>query len=154
MKITPFRLASGLGVLALVVGITALLSSRGQVQSSQVPTIKIDGSSTVYPITNLIASEFNASRSDKVQVKVDFSGTTGGFRKFCEGTTDISNASRPILKDEMALCNRNNVRYIELPIAFDALTIAVNPQNDWAKDITVAELKKLWEPAAQGKITL
>jgi len=153
MKITPFRLASGLGVLALVVGTVGLLSSRSQVQSSQVPTIKIDGSSTVYPITNLIASEFNASRSDKVQVKVDFSGTTGGFRKFCEGTTDISNASRPILKDEMALCNRNNVRYIELPIAFDALTIAVNPENDWAKDITVAELKKLWEPAAQGKIT-
>jgi phosphate transport system substrate-binding protein len=152
MKITPFRLASGLGVLALVVGITALLSSRGQVQSSQVPTIKIDGSSTVYPITNLIASEFNASRSDKVQVKVDFSGTTGGFRKFCEGTTDISNASRPILKDEMALCNRNNVRYIELPIAFDALTIAVNPQNDWAKDITVAELKKLGNLLPKGKL--
>jgi phosphate transport system substrate-binding protein len=135
--------------------VTLLSSCSTQVQSGQLPikTIKIDGSSTVYPITNAIAAQFKATQTEQTKITVDISGTSGGFRKFCEGTTDISNASRPILKEEMALCNRNNVRYIELPVAFDALTVAVNPQNDWAKDITVAELKKLWEPAAQGKIT-
>lgn len=158
MKITGRWLASGLGVLALIVATTVLVASRNPVKSSQVPTIKIDGSSTVYPITKAIAAEFqadqaNQQQANRVKVTVDVSGTTGGFRKFCEGQTDISDASRPILKDEMAVCNRSNVRYIELPIAFDALTVVVNPQNNWAKDITVEELKKIWEPAAQGKIT-
>jgi phosphate transport system substrate-binding protein len=86
-------------------------------------------------------------------VTVGISGTGGGFKKFCRGETDISNASRPILKEEMALCKQNGVEYYELPVAFDALTVAVSPRNDWVKSMTVAELKKLWEPAAQGKIT-
>ncbi|HEY9833605.1 MAG TPA: substrate-binding domain-containing protein, partial [Stenomitos sp.] len=112
--------------------------------------VKIDGSSTVYPITNAIATEYQAAQTkannDKIKVEVAFSGTGGGFKTFCEGLTDISNASRPILKQEMALCNRNNVRYIELPIAFDALTVVVHPENNWAQDITVEELRKVWEP--------
>jgi phosphate transport system substrate-binding protein len=158
MNATAHRVASGLRVLALIASTAALLSSCSSAQSRQLQTIKIDGSSTVYPITKAISADFQATQANKEQsnrlkVTVDVSGTSGGFRKFCEGTTDISNASRPILKDEMALCNRNNVRYIELPIAFDALTVVVNPQNNWAKDITIAELKKIWEPAAEGKIT-
>jgi phosphate transport system substrate-binding protein len=156
MNVTAQKWVNRVWTLALTISTAALLSSCGnQVESGQIPikTIKIDGSSTVYPITNAIASEYQANQSDQRKVIVDISGTSGGFRKFCEGTTDISNASRPILKEEMALCNRNNVRYMELPIAFDALTLVVNPQNDWAKDITVAELKKIWEPAAEGKIT-
>jgi phosphate transport system substrate-binding protein len=88
-----------------------------------------------------------------VQVTVGISGTGGGFKKFCAGETDISNASRPILTVEMKACNSSGVRYIELPIAYDALTVVVHPQNDWVKSITIAELKKMWSPAAQGKIT-
>ncbi|MGB5961565.1 MAG: PstS family phosphate ABC transporter substrate-binding protein [Coleofasciculaceae cyanobacterium] len=150
------KLIKGFWYIALTSITATLLSScSNQVQSGQVPTqtIKIDGSSTVYPITNAIAAKFQATQTDPLKITVNISGTSGGFRKFCEGTTDISNASRPILKEEMALCNRSNVRYIELPIAFDALTVVVNPQNDWAKNITVTELKKIWEPAAEGKIT-
>lgn len=156
MNATVQKLVKGFWYVALTSMTATLLSAcSNQVESRQVPikTIKIDGSSTVYPITNAIASEYQANQSDQRKVIVDISGTGGGFKKFCEGVTDISNASRPILKEEMALCNRNNVRYIELPIAFDALTVVVHPQNDWAKDITVAELKKIWEPAAEGKIT-
>lgn len=86
-------------------------------------------------------------------MSVKFSGTSGGFREFCEGKTDISNASRPIQADEMSLCNRYGVRYIELPVAFDALTVVVNQENNWIDSITLEELKKMWEPAAEGKIT-
>jgi phosphate transport system substrate-binding protein len=151
-------LASRLGVLAFIVGMAAMLSSCGKpAESRQAQVVKIDGSSTVYPITNAIAAEYQAAQTkannDKIKVEFALSGTGGGFKTFCEGLTDISNASRPILKQEMALCNRNNVRYIELPIAFDALTVVVNPENNWAKDITVEELRKAWEPSAEGKIT-
>jgi phosphate transport system substrate-binding protein len=141
------------GILGLLTVITALIEdpfTRAQIQQKQ--TIEIDGSSTVYPITKLMASKFDDSEDNDVEIKVDTSDTTGGFKKFCEGKTDISNASRPIIKEEMAVCNRNKVSYIELPIAFDALAVVVNPKNDWAKDITIAELQKIWEPAAEGKI--
>ena len=83
---------------------------------------------------------------------VGISGTGGGFKKFCRGETDISDASRPILKAEMEACRAAGIKYFELPIAFDALTVVVNPQNTWVKQLTVAELKKMWEPAAQGKV--
>lgn len=116
-------------------------------------TIQIDGSSTVHPITDAIAKKYLETRGQQTQIDVKISGTGGGFKKFCAGETDISNASRPILAKEMEACNQGGVRYIELPIAFDALTIVVNPQNTWAKDITIDELKKIWEPAAQGKVT-
>ncbi len=116
------------------------------------PTIEIDGSSTVYPVTKTAAEQFQQANPD-AQITVDFSGTTGGFRKFCAGETDISNASRPISTEEIETCREAGVRFIELPVAFDALTVAVSSQNDWAQDLTVSELKKIWEPAAQGKIT-
>ena len=114
--------------------------------------IKIDGSSTVYPITEAVAEEFQKAKKD-VKVTVGISGTGGGFKKFCRGETDISDASRPILKKEMDLCKENGIEYIELPVAYDGLAVMVNPKNTWVKSMTVAELKKIWEPDAQGKIT-
>src|SRR5918994_2174640 len=115
-------------------------------------TIKIDGSSTVFPVTEAVAEEFQKAKKNAVRVTVGISGTGGGFKKFCRGETDISNASRPILKEEMEGCSKAGVEYVEIPIAFDALTVAVNPKNDWVKSLTVADLKKIWEPGAQGKV--
>lgn len=116
--------------------------------------VKIDGSSTVFPVTEAVAEEFQNSTRGRVKVTVGISGTGGGFKKFCRGDTDISNASRPILALEMALARENGVEYFELPICFDALTVAVHKDNTWATSMTVEELKKLWEPEAQGKITM
>lgn len=113
--------------------------------------VQIDGSSTVYPLTNAIAKAFQQEQPN-VPISVDFSGTTGGFRKFCAGETDINNASRPISTEEIAACREAGVRFVEIPVAFDALTVVVNPQNTWAQTFTVAELKAMWEPAADGKI--
>ena len=139
--------------IVLTIGAIALLNSCTQVQSQELQSIKIDGSSTVYPITDAMAKEYQNTHPKKAQITVKFSGTGGGFKNFCAGETDISNASRPIRPDEMEACNKAGIRYYELPVAFDALTVVVNPKNDWAKDITIDELKKIWEPAAQGKIT-
>ena len=116
-------------------------------------TIKIDGSSTMYPITEAVARNFQTSKKGAIKVTVGVSGTGGGFMKFCRGEIDIANASRPIQKKEMKACNKAGVQYVELPVAFDAVTVVVNPKNDWSKTMTVAELKKMWEPEAQGKIT-
>lgn len=116
-------------------------------------TVKIDGSSTVFPITEAVAEDFQQSKKGKVRVTVGISGTGGGFKKFCRGETDISNASRPILAREMEECKRAGIQYVELPVAYDALTVVMNPKNDWIKSLTVADLKKMWEPAAQGKVT-
>jgi phosphate transport system substrate-binding protein len=114
--------------------------------------VKIDGSSTVYPITEGVAEDFQKAKKNAVKVTVGISGTGGGFKKFCRGEIDISNASRPILQKEMDDCKAAGIEYVELPIAFDALTIVINPRNTWLKQATVEELKKLWEPAAQGKV--
>jgi phosphate transport system substrate-binding protein len=115
--------------------------------------VEIDGSSTVFPVTEAVAEEFQQAKKGKIKVTVGISGTGGGFKKFCRGETDIQDASRPILKQEMEACKSAGVEYIELPVAFDALTVIVNPKNNWASSMTVAELKKIWEPAAQGKMT-
>jgi len=127
-----------------------LVASMAQAQTK---IIKIDGSSTVYPITEAVAEEFQIANKGKINVTVGISGTGGGFKKFCRGETDISNASRPIVTKEMDACREAKVRYIELPIAFEGLTVVINPKNDWIKSMTVDELKKMWEPAAQQKIT-
>jgi phosphate transport system substrate-binding protein len=116
--------------------------------------VKIDGSSTVYPVTEAVAEDFQKSKKNAIKVTVGISGTGGGFKKFCRGETDISNASRPILKSEMEECAKAGIKYYELPIAFDALTVVVNPKNTFLKDITIADLKKIWEPGAQGKVTM
>ena len=111
--------------------------------------IKIDGSSTVYPITEAVAEDFQ--KSTKIKVTVGESGTGGGFKIFCRGETDISNASRPILQKEIDACKEAGIQFIELPIAFDALTVVVNDKNDWVKSITVDELKKIWGPGSSVK---
>jgi len=135
-------------VSALAVAGVALIGA----QSAQAQVIKIDGSSTVYPITEAVAEEFQKSKKNAIKVTVGISGTGGGFKKFCRDETDISNASRPITKAEMELCKTAGVEYIEMPVAFDALTVVINPKNAFLKQATVAEMKMLWEPAAQGKI--
>jgi phosphate transport system substrate-binding protein len=113
--------------------------------------VQIDGSSTVYPVAEAVAEEFQKASGTRVTVGI--SGTGGGFKRFCRGETDISNASRPILKDEMALCAQSGVKYMELPIAYDALTVVINKNNDFVDYLTVDELKKMWEPGAQGQVT-
>lgn len=123
------------------------------VQADQPALIKADGSSTVYLLTEAVAEEFQKANRGKVRVTVGIAGTGGGFKKFCRGEIDIADASRPILKEEMALCQKNGIAYYELPVAFDALTVAVSPMNSWVTSMTIDELKKIWEPAAQGKIT-
>ncbi|WP_394808092.1 PstS family phosphate ABC transporter substrate-binding protein [Nitrosomonas sp.] len=117
------------------------------------PIVKIDGSSTVFPITEAVAEDFQIAKRGAVRVTVGISGTGGGFKKFCRNEIDIVNASRPITQLEMEACKQAGVQYIEMPIAFDALTVVVNPKNTWSKTITVEELKKIWEPSAQGNIT-
>jgi phosphate transport system substrate-binding protein len=121
------------------------------VHSQGTPTVKIDGSSTVYPITEAVAEEFQKAKQGAMRVTVGISGTGGGFKKFCAGQTDISNASRPIKSSEADACKSAGITYIELPVAYDALTVVVHPSNP-ITNITPAELKKMWEPAAQGKI--
>jgi len=124
--------------------------SQGHTSSDE-GSIGIDGSSTVFPITEAVAEEYRAVAKD-VQVTVGVSGTGGGFKKFSRGETDISDASRPIKQKEIDACKENNISYIELSVAYDGLAVIVNPENDWLTDITVAELKKIWEPAAKGTI--
>jgi len=114
--------------------------------------IKVDGSSTVYPVTEAVAEEFQKAKRGAAKVTVGISGTGGGFKKFCRGEIDVADASRPMLKKEMEDCKAARIQYIELPVAFDALTVVVNPRNTFLKSITVAELKRMWEPAAQGKV--
>lgn len=113
--------------------------------------VNIDGSSTVYPITEAVAEEFQKIQPG-VKVSVALSGTGGGFKKFGRSETDINDASRPIKPAEDSLAKANNVSYVELMVAYDGMAVVVNPKNDWCKDMTVSELKMLWAPEAQGKI--
>jgi phosphate transport system substrate-binding protein len=141
----------GIGRVASTLATIGLLAATGAATAAQ--TIRIDGSSTVFPITEAVAEEFQKSTKGKVRVTVGISGTGGGFKKFCRGETDASNASRPISKSEIEDCRKNGVAFIEMPVAFDALSVVVNPKNTWLKQISIDELKRMWEPAAQGKIT-
>ena len=137
-------IAGSFAAASLLAGISA---------TAEAQLIKIDGSSTVYPITEAVAEEFQKSKKGAIKVTVGISGTGGGFKKFCRGETDISNASRPITKSEMKDCSAAGITYLEMPVAYDALTVVINPKNGFLKSATVAEMKKLWEPGAQGKIT-
>src|SRR5688572_5561447 len=127
-------------------------SSDGRIDPADAPVIKIDGSSTVFPIAEAVAEEFQLSERGAARVTVGLSGTGGGFKKLCRGDTDIANASRPILSEEMEACRKSGVQYLELPVAFDAITVVVHPTNNWVKSMSIEDLKKIWEPAAQGKI--
>lgn len=151
-------MAPALKLAVAVIAICAIFGAGcGRGSTTNAPgdaaVIKIDGSSTVFPITEAVAEEFQREKQGQVNVTVGISGTGGGFKKFVRGEIDVADASRPILAEEMAQAKANGIEYIELPIAFDALTVVVNPQNTWVTSMTVAELKKVWEPDAQGKIT-
>lgn len=113
--------------------------------------ISIDGSSSVYPITEAVAEEYRNEHSD-IRVTVGISGTGGGFNKFARGETDISNASRPIKESEIKACAANNIEFIEIPVAYDGLAIVVSKENNFVDHLTVEELRKMWEPAAQKKV--
>ncbi len=141
-----------LSSVGMLMAIT-LISCSGGVVSEQNPAIKIDGSSTVYPITKAVADQYLKAKDADADLTVEFSGTGGGFKKFCAGETDISNASRPISQAEMTACKKAGVAYIELPIAFDALTVVVNPANDWLNSISIEKLNKIWSPQAEKKVT-
>lgn len=141
-----------LASLALLMLASALAAHPIKAQAQAQAMIKIDGSSTVFPITEAVSEHFR-EKNPATKFTIGIAGTGGGFKKFCKGETDISDASRPILKKEMAECSKNGIYYMELPVAFDAVTVVVNPKNKFLSKITVEELKKLWEPAAQGVIT-
>jgi phosphate transport system substrate-binding protein len=137
--------------LSSAAAVITAVSASGAI--AQTKTIAIDGSSTVFPISEAIAEEFQKSTRGAVRVTVGISGTGGGFKKFCRGETDISNGSRPILKEELEACKQAGIEFYEIPLAFDALTVAVSPKNSFVGEcLTVADLKKIWEPAAQGKV--
>ena len=121
--------------------------------AAQRQVVKVDGSTTDYPITEAVAEEILKMKKQAVQVTVGISGTGGGFKKFCRGETDVSDASRPISAKEMQACAEAGIKYVELPVAFDALTVVVNPKNTWIKELKVEELRKMWEPGAQAKVT-
>lgn len=156
MKIKTNTISTLILGTAVVLG---LVSCGGNTEKNEATTdqaaltgdIKIDGSSTVYPITEAVAEEFRAEQSG-VNVTVGVSGTGGGFKKFSRGETEISDASRPIKDKEKVACEENGISYVELEVAYDGLAVLVNPANTWVDHLTVEELKKIWEPEAQGKI--
>ena len=139
-------------LLALVFLASCGGGGGGAGQGSAPQVVKVDGSSTVFPITEAVAEEFQKQRRE-VRVTVGVSGTGGGFQKFCRGEIDIAGASRPISRAEISACAQGGVTFIELPVAYDGLAVVVNPKNTWAAHMTTAELKRLWEPAAERKIT-
>lgn len=114
-------------------------------------SVKVDGSSTVFPIMEAVAEEYQKDNPD-TRVTVGVSGTGGGFKKFCKGEVDIADASRPIKPSEVELCKQNGRDYIEVPVAYDGIAIVVHPENTWAQSITADELKKIWQPSAQGTV--
>lgn len=129
---------------------TAMVNSPEK--SDLTGNISIDGSSTVFPITQAMAEDFQED-NEGVKIAIGVSGTGGGFKKFCAGETDISNASRPIKQEEIEKCQQEGIEYVELPVAFDALSVVVNPENDWAVCLTQKELETIWQPSAQSNIT-
>ena len=141
------RQATGLALLTAV--LTACGGGDGAGNGSGVSgAISVDGSSTVYPITEAVAEEYGLATDGDVRVTVGVSGTGGGFKRFCTGETDISNASRPIKESEVAECEANGVEYTELTVAIDGLTVAVNNENEFAQCLTVDELRRIWEPGS------
>lgn len=163
------RPRQSIGFLAGVLFLSATACDGNQTQTSTIGTtvettspetapdprltnfVLVDGSSTVFPIAEAMAQKFmKANPVIKVTVGISTSGV--GFKKFCIGDTDISNASRPIKKSEMALCEANKIEYVEIPVAFDGVAVAVNRYNDWASCLTPQQLGEIWAPAAEGEV--
>jgi phosphate transport system substrate-binding protein len=166
--IHQFKLVS-VGILGLILGASGCTNNQANDAAVDFPqalnvtqrnvtpnklsgSVVVDGSSTVFPISQAMAAAFTKNHPD-VKVNVGVSGTGGGFKKFCAGETDITGASRPINTQEMELCRQNQIEYTELPIAFDGLAVVVSSQNNFVSCLKTGELKQMWEPAAQGKIT-
>ena len=138
----------------IAIGVLVLLAAActwGVQDGSQ--TIIIDGSSTVFPIAEAAAEEFGLLTGGAVRVAVGVSGTGGGFQKFCSGETNINNASRPIKTTEVDMCAEGGVEFIEMPVAYDGVTVMVNPESEFVRCITIEELHTIWGPEAEGKIT-
>jgi phosphate transport system substrate-binding protein len=132
--------------------VTIVTAACGSSASAPTPPLVVDGSSTLAPLTKVIVAEFQKTHR-ATEVKLTAAGTVEGFRRFCRGEVDIADASRPVNEAERSACGGAGVEFVELPVAYDALTVVVHPQNDWAQSMTVLELRKLWEPAAEGKVT-
>lgn len=126
-------------------------AANGERSSEVYKTIAIDGSSTVFPITEAVAEEFQ--KVSQARVTIGVSGTGGGFKKFCHGEVDVTGASRPVRASEVAMCAERGIEFVELPVAYDGIAVVTHKDTPWVDPITVAELKKIWEPAAQGKVT-
>ena len=141
-------------VFGLSVGLVACGGAGGSESGEAVAgNIRIEGSSTVYPITQAAAELFREENPD-ARIEVGGAGTSDGFEAFCQGDTQISDASRPIEAEEIEACKEEGVEYIEIPVAYDGISVVVNKKgNDWATDITSEELKTIWEPSAEGKVT-
>ena len=151
MAQASWRVAAFMAAVSVTGACGGSQPAAGEDAAAPAAIIRVDGSSTVFPITEAVAEEYQ--KISGARVTVGISGTGGGFQKFCSGETDISDASRPISASEIEACRAAGVEYIELPVAYDGLAVVVNPKNTWASSITVAELKTLWSPEAQGKIT-
>jgi phosphate transport system substrate-binding protein len=141
-----------LAVSLAACGQSAQDARTGGAASSGPSLVSLDGSSTVFPISEAVAEEFQKVEK-AVRVTVGISGTGGGFQKFCRSEIDIADASRPISATEIAACDKAGVKFVELPVAYDGIAIAVNPKNTWADHITIAELKTIWSPDSQNKVS-
>jgi phosphate transport system substrate-binding protein len=151
MVVSPIRPT----LSAMAVAMLVACGGSGASQSGgATPTgdIKVDGSSTVFVLSEAVAEEFSKA-GNRARVTVGQSGTGGGFQKFCRGETDVSDASRPIRPAELKACESAGINFYEIPVAYDGIAIVVNPKAGWINDITSAELKTLWAPEAQGKVT-
>jgi phosphate transport system substrate-binding protein len=146
---TSWFLAGG-GVLLFLIVIGVFLR---RTSPDKIATIRIDGSSTVFPFTEAAIEEFSTSgKARETTFRLSESGTTAGFRRFCSGDTAISNASRPINTEELEQCRQAGVEFIELPVAFDAISVVVHPSNTWARTITLEQLRRLWNKDAEGTV--
>ncbi|MCC6751303.1 MAG: PstS family phosphate ABC transporter substrate-binding protein [Deltaproteobacteria bacterium] len=150
LRLRPRR-AVALLAAGSVLGLALAGCSKRGGSGAAAELVEVDGSSTVFPITEAVAEEFQ--RRERVRVTARSSGTGGGFKRFCRGEVPIVGASRPIKPTELAACTKGGVRFIELPVAYDGIAIVVHPENGWARDLTVRELKTIWAPEAQEKVT-
>jgi phosphate transport system substrate-binding protein len=154
-RISRFRLPVVAGLLLMLSLVVAACGGSGASEGGGdvSGSISIEGSSTVQPITQA-AAELFAEENRGARIEVGGAGTSDGFEAFCQGDTQISGASRPIdVAEEVPVCEENGVEFIEIPVAYDGISVVVNPQNDWASDVTSEELKTMWEPQAEGEIT-
>lgn len=138
-------------VSVVLLGVAACGGGSGEGDATPPTVITVDGSSTVFPIAEAVAEEFQLV-DPAARVTVGVSGTGGGFKKFCAGETDISNGSRPIKAVEIDACAAAGVEFVELPVAYDGIAVVVHPDNDWVSTLTPDDLERMWEPAAQGTV--